>query len=54
MADENSGDASGGDFCKDKLPLRTLSRVKKKPFPVPPDEVSPVISAAGGLLTGTP
>ncbi len=52
MTDKNAGDACGGDVGKNKLPLRSLSWVKKEPFLVPTEEIGAMIALAGGLLAG--
>jgi hypothetical protein len=35
MADENPRHARRGDTCKNKLPLRSFSRIKKESFFIP-------------------
>src|SRR5438105_1409413 len=50
MADEDPIDARGGDIGKNKLPLRSFSRIKQEPLSIPTDQVGAVIPKSSRLL----
>src|SRR3990167_9551618 len=52
MANENPSHCWRCNLCKNKLPLRTFSRIKKEPFIIPTQKIGAMIAKAGGLLTG--
>src|SRR5438105_1134281 len=52
VRNKNAINGGRGYIGKNKLPLRTLSRVKQQPLFIPAQQIGAMIPVAGGLLAG--